>query len=66
MRFGDIYNDTTVGSLRVIEKFLWYPLTIEHQTRWLEKAKIRQVCRFYGEDYGYKWENDGWIDNEKN
>ena len=66
MRIGEIYNDTMLGSQRVIEKFLWLPVTIDFQTRWLEKAKIRQICIRTGKNdfniSGYAWKNREWID----
>ncbi|RPI85144.1 MAG: hypothetical protein EHM34_02365 [Nitrosopumilales archaeon] len=65
MKFGDIYNESTVGSFRVVSKFLWQPVTIDGQTRWLERAKIKQICKFYGEEFGYRWENHEWIDDER-
>jgi hypothetical protein len=69
MRFGELYNDSMMGSQRVIEKFLWFPVTIDYQTRWLEKAKIRQICVTANKEYsasGYKWQNHEWVDDEKN
>jgi hypothetical protein len=65
MRFGEIYNDLTLGSQRVVEKFLWFPITIDHQTRWLEKGKVKQICVQANREFsasGYKWENYAWID----
>lgn len=64
MKFGEIYKDSMIGETRIIEKFLYAPVTIDSQTRWLEHVKIRQICKYYGEDYGYHWENYEWIDNE--
>jgi hypothetical protein len=66
MRFGEIYNDSLLGSQRTVEKFLWLPVTIDFQTRWLEKAKIRQICTQVNKEFsmsGYKWQNYAWIDN---
>ena len=66
MRFGEIYNDSLLGSQRVIEKFLWFPVTIDYQTRWLETAKIRQICIQANKEFslsGYLWKNYAWIDD---
>lgn len=30
------------GNIRFIKRFLWLPLTIQRETRWLEFVKIRQ------------------------
>jgi hypothetical protein len=65
MRFGEIYNDSTLGSQRVVEKFLWFPVTIDYQTRWLEKVRIKQICIQANKEFsvsGYKWENYAWVD----
>jgi len=69
MRFGEIYNDSVLGSQRVVEKFLWFPVTIDFQVRWLEKAKIKQICIQTNKEFsvsGYKWENYAWVDDENN
>lgn len=41
MRWYDT-SPEKISDERVIEKFLWFPLTIDRETRWLEKVKIRQ------------------------
>ena len=64
MRFGEIFKDGMLGNTRIITKFLWLPIEINFQTRWLETAKIKQLCKSSGintED-GYYWENIEWID----
>jgi hypothetical protein len=51
-------------TLQIISKFLWRPLCINNQTRWLEKCKIKRV---FLESYFYpmgKWVNLRWIDND--
>lgn len=53
----------TEGSERIVEKFLILPVTISGETRWLEKAKMIEVCVHYtwangrsrGNDF-YMWE----------
>jgi hypothetical protein len=52
------------GDVRIVEKFLFLPKTINGETRWLEKAKFRQRFEFYY-DALYVWEewNDmNWVD----
>ncbi len=52
------------GQLRTLSKFLWLPVTIEGETRWLEKANIVYKCVYYNIfEYGvldtvkhFKWE----------
>lgn len=63
MRFGEIFKDGMLGSTRIITKFLWFPIEIEYQTRWLEKAKIKQICKSSGRSFddGYYWQNVEWI-----
>jgi hypothetical protein len=61
------------GDERMIEKFLWFPKTLEigvdlYQTRWLEKCKIRQVyvADIYFDGYDTQdcsnWEDSRWAD----
>lgn len=67
----------TIGDTRIISKFLLCPTTIDGETRWLEKAKIKQTAVFDTGDthfgYGYvptpkgltlkyKWKNTKWVD----
>ena len=56
------------GNQRVIEKFLWFPIKISGEWRWLEKCKILQeirACDIGGSmEWGkYKryWINIEWI-----
>ena len=48
------------GSTRVREVFLWWPLTIGDETRWLEKTRIaekrearRHIDYEFGDEYTY-------------
>lgn len=43
------------GEHRVIKKFLWFPLRISDETRWLERAYILQEFSLFG-----KWINSRW------
>jgi hypothetical protein len=40
MRF-DLSRKYYVGDKRVTEKFLWWPVRVGNEVRWLEKAKIK-------------------------
>jgi hypothetical protein len=55
-------------STRIIEKFLWIPITIKTwcqdsgETRWLESVKIEQKCYVNGSGiFGYQWKNERFI-----
>lgn len=63
------------GELRIISKFLYYPMCIENEYRWFEKVKIKQEyiamemhkCRgvFGGDSFyttGGYWKNLEYID----
>lgn len=56
------------GDTRTITKFLWYPLTINGITRWLEVVKIKQWYsgpRHTSNRYVVglcSWLDDSWID----
>jgi hypothetical protein len=56
-----------INETRIIEKFLLFPKTINHELRWLEHVKIKQkICAIdiggsmeYGK-YKYAWRNWAW------
>jgi hypothetical protein len=50
-----------IGSERTISIFLWLPIMIEGETRWLEFAKIRQVYS----TYTFGWSNMEFIEECK-
>ena len=53
------------GDKRIIEKFLWFPIEIDGETRWLEKCKILQCVKRSGDDpYSFIWMDMNWIDME--
>lgn len=67
MKFGEIINESMFGTQRIIEKFLWFPVEIDYQLRWLEKVKIKQICVIADEEFsesGYIWKNVEWVDDE--
>lgn len=52
------------GNIRIIEKFLIFPKTINGETRWLEKAKIKQRFEFYIDVVIplSEWDDIKWVD----
>lgn len=59
----DYWNDTN----KVVTKFLWFPITIDGETRWLENATVRYMVKkeysvFVG-DYHYYWEAREFLNN---
>ena len=51
------------GNIRILTKFLLFPMTINNEFRWLELASFEQkLCLDYGGDW--YWENIKWI-NQK-
>lgn len=69
----DKYKDR-LGEERIIKKFLFFPLTVNNETRWLETVEIDQIliCReeFHHEScYAhnvYWWHNMFWADKRYN
>src|ERR1044071_9301849 len=37
------WRDYQVGEERIVRKFLWWPMCLKGETRWLESASVRQV-----------------------
>jgi hypothetical protein len=55
-----------VGAERVVRRFLWWPLRLQDEWRWLEWAAIRQMYKERAVQrsatiYSYKWR---WWDLE--
>ena len=44
-------------TIRVVEYFAWFPVTIGEETRWLETVRIEQ-------EYYWGWDNIKFIDPE--
>jgi hypothetical protein len=62
MRWGQL-KKREKGQTRIIIKFLWRPLTLQNQTRWLELAKVKQWSNMYADML--KWEDIEWADDAK-
>lgn len=59
MKWKHIYPDTKHGAHRVVDRFLWRPLRLGDETRWLERAAVIQLFR-RTESY---WNRGGhWVD----
>ncbi len=68
MRWNTRKSISGVGETRSIEKFLFLPLNIEGETRWLENAKweeeVSQYANVYTQrDSSRKWDKIRWIDD---
>jgi len=63
MRYISKHKRLQFGERRTISKFLWFPRTIDGETRWLEKAVIRQEVISYesGIKYKKKWQDRAFI-----
>jgi hypothetical protein len=71
MTFTKLISASYVGvpkknDWRVLETFLWYPRWIRGESRWLEKAKIKQVYTNWDQysSYGVEWKNAEFINDE--
>ena len=56
------------GERRTVTKFLWFPLEINKEVRWLEKTTyVEEYDRFYfcGEYYYMDWNPIKWVDNKE-
>lgn len=53
-----------LGDTRVKHRFLWFPITIGKETRWLEKATYLQQYKLLTDRNGWykRWINVKWID----
>lgn len=63
MRFKQKYTKKDIGKTRNITRFLYFPLKIDDEWRWLEKAIIEQrIVEFDNDDsIEYHWINDKFI-----
>lgn len=56
------------GDKRTVTRFLWFPLTIDKETRWLETASYEEEVTQYetGDELGYRyifwaWKATRWM-----
>lgn len=52
------FYEPRIGELRVLTKFLWFPLCIGRETRWLETATWTE--RYDPGYFGDGWESVEW------
>lgn len=65
------WKTPNVGDTKTIRKFLWFPLTIHGETRWLEFASVAYTytCeRYLDSDFVWKyywlWTPANFVDSE--
>lgn len=60
-------NNPKVGDVRVKMGFLWLPVTLQGETRWLEYAHIYQVFTLKQGMYKDRryWGNTYWVERVK-
>ena len=51
-----------IGDERTITRFLWLPLELNREVRWLERATWAEVCR--GSRHGLWWDQTHWINSQ--
>jgi hypothetical protein len=54
MRFGQSTKRPCQDECRVLRHFLWWPITLDGQTRWLEVAEV--MYRYFRNPDGDYWE----------
>jgi hypothetical protein len=53
------WHETLPNTRRTVSRFLWAPLTINGETRWLERASWDEVWQYYYA--GYYWAKQVWV-----
>lgn len=48
------------GDTRIVKRFLWTPTELQHEVRWLEKARIKQ-CYTHFMNESFDWEDIEWV-----
>jgi len=54
------WKQPEIGDYRIISMFLWFPRTVQGETRWFEFAQIKQIYVVLGWDE--MWADVEWID----
>ena len=52
-----------LGDTKIETKFLWFPVEIKGETRWLETVTIEYICRLYWSGAFAYWHESRFIDN---
>jgi hypothetical protein len=55
--------ESRLGEFRIVERFLWYPMLLEREWRWLERTKIIQTVVRMDVGGSMEWGNYkyGWV-----
>jgi hypothetical protein len=60
-----LYTPPPDGYTEIVNSFLWWPMTLDGETRWLERAQYTVVCRYNQPVDGYvaafDWEPLHWV-----
>ena len=51
-------NFSKIGDVKIAKKFLWFPVCIDHEIRWLETATIKYQYSSRSHKVGI---SDGWV-----
>lgn len=51
------------GDRRTVERFLWFPKTLENERRWLERARWEE--RYLVGSFGRYWIAKRWLEGER-
>ena len=55
-----------IGATKIIPKFLWLPMTLDGETRWLERADVIyryvEICNYADLSVYYDWKPEHWGD----
>lgn len=49
------------GDTRECQGFLWFPRTIRLETRWLERARWKELFTYYAADGVNCWQGVEWL-----
>lgn len=49
------------GTIRMRDHFLWLPVYIKGETRWLERARYKQKCWIASSSGTVYWDNIEWL-----
>ena len=61
------------GAMRIVSRFLWFPTELlvagtegeEYESRWLERATIKQVWQRRGIEGPYSWRDYAFVEESR-
>jgi hypothetical protein len=65
MRWNSEFRGPYFGDTRVREGFLFFPVTLNDETRWLEWARWEEFLDRFGEDWTPWWHKSKWLPDAK-